>query len=100
MDGISYAGALDKHSFPILMLTARDASSDKVIGLEVGADDYVTKPYEPQEILARVRAHLRRRQEYDTSDTKENKIKIGALTIDLDLHDAIVNGKPVHLTST
>jgi DNA-binding response OmpR family regulator len=100
MDGISVCRrARTRHRLPILMLTARDASADKIIGLEVGADDYITKPYEPHEILARVRAHLRRSREYDAAAPADNKITIGDLVLDLDLHDAVANGAPVHLTS-
>lgn len=100
MDGVSVCRrARVKHTLPIIMLTARDASSDKIIGLEVGADDYVTKPYEPHEILARVRAHMRRNQEYNAPSTAENRISVGKLIIDLDIHDALVDGKPVHLTA-
>ena len=100
MDGLSVCRrARAKHSMPILMLTARDSSSDKIIGLEIGADDYITKPFEPDEILARVRAHLRRCQEYNAVPNAENKIKIGALIVDLDAHDAVVDGKPAGLTT-
>jgi DNA-binding response OmpR family regulator len=100
MDGISVCRrARVKHKMPILMLTARDASADKIIGLEVGADDYITKPYEPHEILARVRAHLRRSREYDAGGAADNKIRIGELIIDVDLHDAVINGAPVQLTA-
>ena len=100
IDGLSVCRrARARHNMPIMMLTARDASSDKIIGLEVGADDYITKPFEPDEILARVRAHLRRSREYDSAPANQNLIKIGALTVDLDIHDAIVNGKPAGLTA-
>ncbi|HLK56530.1 MAG TPA: response regulator transcription factor [Chthonomonadaceae bacterium] len=100
MDGISVCRRVRaKYNLPIMMLTARDTSSDKIIGLEVGADDYITKPYEPHEILARVRAHLRRTHEYDAAPRAENKIKLGRVVVDLDLHDAVVEGKPVHLTA-
>src|SRR5579871_1326982 len=100
MDGISVCRRVRaKYNLPIMMLTARDTSSDKIIGLEVGADDYITKPYEPHEILARVRAHLRRSREYDADSTVNNKIKIGSLVLDLDLHDAVIDGQPAHLTT-
>jgi two-component system, OmpR family, response regulator VicR len=102
MDGLSVCRRTRlKHNLPILLLTARDAASDKVIGLEVGADDYVTKPFEPGEILARVRAHIRRTQEYDAAerDRTANRITIGPLVVDLDLHDAIVDGCPASLTA-
>ncbi len=90
-----------KHHLPIVLLTARDASSDKVIGLEVGADDYITKPFEPGEILARVRAHLRRTREYGILERERaaSKITVGNLVVDLDLHDAVTYGNPVGLTS-
>ncbi len=102
MDGISVCRrARSRHNLPILLLTARDALADKMIGLEVGADDYITKPFEPQEILARVRAHLRRTREYDSfhREIGSSKITVGALQIDLDLHDAVISGKPAGLTS-
>ena len=100
MDGLTVCRRVRaKYHLPIVMLTARDASSDKIIGLEVGADDYITKPFEPHEILARIRAHLRRSQEYSTPALTDNRIQIGALVIDPDLHDAVVDGKPVHLTA-
>jgi len=102
MDGLSVCRrARAKHNLPIVLLTARDASSDKIIGLEVGADDYITKPFEPGEILARVRAHLRRTREYDTAGRVRgtNKITVGDLVIDLDLHDAVIGGRAAGLTS-
>jgi DNA-binding response OmpR family regulator len=100
IDGVTLCRRIrSTHALPIIMLTARDASSDKIIGLEVGADDYVTKPFDPQEILARVRAHLRRTNEYAGGPAAEKKIVLGDIVIDLDLHDAIVNGAPAHLTT-
>ncbi|MDX1932888.1 MAG: response regulator transcription factor [Capsulimonadales bacterium] len=100
MDGLSVCRrARMKHTLPILMLTARDASSDKIIGLEVGADDYISKPFEPQEIVARIRAHLRRSREYATAPPIDPSITLGGLTIDVSLHDAVVNGRPVGLTA-
>lgn len=100
IDGLSVCRrARAKHTMPIMMLTARDSSSDKIIGLEVGADDYITKPFEPDEILARVRAHLRRTQEYHAPVAEQKQIRVGELIVDLDLHDAIVRGKPVGLTA-
>lgn len=100
MDGVTVCRRVRaRHKLPIMMLTARDSSADKIIGLEVGADDYVTKPFEPHEILARVRAHLRRSREYDAAAVEDNKIAFGDLVVDIDLHDALVNGSPAHLTS-
>lgn len=99
MDGMTLCRRVrSRHRLPIIMLTARDASSDKVIGLEVGADDYVTKPFEPQEIVARVRAHMRRHQEYSGERSEDGRIAIGNLVVDPGAHDAFRNGKAVKLT--
>src|SRR5438552_13608215 len=99
VDGISLCRRVRaRHRLPIIMLTARESSSDKVIGLEVGADDYITKPFEPQEVLARVRAHLRRTQEYNTERREADRIPIGKLVVDNDARDAYLNGRQAHLT--
>jgi two-component system, OmpR family, response regulator RegX3 len=83
---------------PIILLTAKDAEVDKVVGLEVGADDYVTKPFSVRELLGRVRAQLRRR-ELDRSDGGEGTaIESGPVTIDLARHLVTVRGEPVSLT--
>jgi two-component system response regulator RegX3 len=82
---------------PILMLTARDAESDRVLGLELGADDYVTKPFSSAELLSRVRAILRRR-ELDRAQTPSTLRKLGGLQIDLGRHEVLVDGDRVHLT--
>lgn len=100
IDGVSLCRRIrTKHNLPIIMLTARDTSSDKIIGLEVGADDYITKPFEPQEIVARVRSHLRRINEYCRPVQASEKIDLGDLVIDVGAHDAYLNGKPVGLTA-
>jgi two-component system phosphate regulon response regulator PhoB len=82
---------------PILLLTARAAEIDRVLGLELGADDYVTKPFSPRELVLRVKGLLRRR-EPDAPGVE--RIKIGPLVIDLAAHAVTVNGKPVELTAT
>jgi two-component system, OmpR family, response regulator RegX3 len=82
---------------PILMLTARDAESDRVLGLELGADDYVTKPFSSAELLSRVRAILRRR-ELDRAQGASTLRKLGGLQIDLGRHEVLVDGDRVHLT--
>jgi two-component system, OmpR family, response regulator RegX3 len=83
---------------PIILLTAKDAEVDKVVGLEVGADDYVTKPFSVRELLGRVRAQLRRR-ELDRSDGGEGSgIESGPVSIDLARHLVTVRGEPVNLT--
>jgi two-component system, OmpR family, response regulator RegX3 len=86
---------------PIILLTAKDAEVDKVVGLEVGADDYVTKPFSVRELLGRVRAQLRRR-ELDRAtgpgDDNGKGIDAGEVTIDLARHLVTVRGEPVNLT--
>ncbi|HET8975253.1 MAG TPA: response regulator transcription factor [Solirubrobacterales bacterium] len=83
---------------PIILLTAKDAEVDKVVGLEVGADDYVTKPFSVRELLGRVRAQLRRR-ELDRSVGGEGaSIEAGPVSIDLARHLVSVRGEPVNLT--
>jgi two-component system phosphate regulon response regulator PhoB/two-component system alkaline phosphatase synthesis response regulator PhoP len=88
----------DEYSnIPIIMLTARADEMDKVLGLELGADDYVTKPFSPRELIARVKAILRR----DTKIEKNDYIKIGDfLKIDLQKYEVLVNETKVELTST
>lgn len=101
IDGITTCRRLRaKWHMPVLMLTARTDALDKVIGLEVGADDYLTKPFEPSELLARVRAQLRRLREY-ASDSKDgdDSIRLGPLTIDFKLRDVLVDGAPAGLTN-
>src|SRR5438067_1827962 len=83
---------------PIIMLTGRDAVADKVVGLEVGADDYVTKPFDPPELLARVRAQLRRAGEYSQPSPEPGAISVGDLRIDTDQRLAFIGSRPVRLT--
>jgi len=82
---------------PIVMLTARDAELDRVLGLELGADDYVTKPFSSAELLSRVRAILRRR-ELDRANGVPAVRRVGGLHIDLSRHVVLVDGQRVHLT--
>ena len=83
---------------PIVMLTARDAERDRVLGLELGADDYVTKPFSSAELLSRVRAILRRRELDRVNGTGVTQRKLGGLHIDLGRHEVLVDGERVHLT--
>ena len=86
----------DLKSIPIIMLTARASETDKVLGLELGADDYVTKPFSPRELVARVKAVLRRK----TQDSSK-KVKIGdILLIDLNKFEVFVENKKIDLTPT
>ena len=80
---------------PIIMLTARDEETDKLLGLELGADDYITKPFSPREVVARVRAVLRR----GSRETIE-MVRVGDLTIDLRAHEVNLQGRRVNLTPT
>ena len=84
-------------SIPILMLTAKAEEMDRVIGFELGADDYVTKPFSPKELVLRIKAILRRRE---VSQENEESMEIGDLKIDLDRHQVFVKKAPVQLTST
>jgi two-component system alkaline phosphatase synthesis response regulator PhoP len=84
-------------AMPIIMLTARVEDHDKIVGLELGADDYVSKPFNPGEVVARVRAVLRRAQ---GESAPPRLIRTGEVTIDLDAHQVQVGERPVHLTRT
>jgi DNA-binding response OmpR family regulator len=88
------------HTFPIIMLTARSDAIDKVIGLEVGADDYLTKPFEPSELIARVRAHLRRTKEYVREREQASEgITVGEVRVDLERREVTLAGRPVVMTA-
>ncbi|MEY4741765.1 MAG: hypothetical protein RL672_515 [Actinomycetota bacterium] len=78
---------------PIIMLTAKDSEIDKVVGLEIGADDYVTKPYSSRELLARMKAVLRRNVEPAVTPT--NVLEAGPVRVDLERHEVLVHGKKV-----
>jgi two-component system phosphate regulon response regulator PhoB len=82
---------------PILMLTAKAAEMDRVLGLELGADDYVTKPYSPRELVLRIRKLLKRIQ---AADEAGEHFRIGPVEIDVPRHVALIDGKPVALTAT
>jgi DNA-binding response OmpR family regulator len=97
LDGLDVTRTLRKTSdVPIIMLTARDDETDKLIGLELGADDYVTKPFSPRELVARVRAVLRRREGAGQSDV----INVGDLTLDIPRMRATRDGHVIDLTAT
>ena len=87
-----------RSAVPIIVLTAKDAEVDKVVGLEVGADDYVTKPFSVRELLGRVRAQLRRRELDRSPLAQAVKIQSGPVSIDLVRHVATVRDRPVNLT--
>jgi two-component system response regulator RegX3 len=85
-----------KSSVPIIMLTAKDSEIDKVVGLEIGADDYVTKPYSSRELIARIRAVLRRGEIGDAT-VVEGVLSVGPIRLDSDRHVISVNGEQVAL---
>lgn len=92
----------EKHNFPIIMLTAKDEEIDKITGLTLGADDYITKPFRPLEMVARVKAQLRRYTRYNPSEPadEENVIASAGLVIDKDAHECTLNERPLSLTPT
>ena len=98
MSGLEVCRKLRPESkIPIVMLTAKDAELDRVLGLEIGADDYVTKPFSVPELVSRVRAILRRR-DLDREDAEGVVREVGGLRIDLGRHQVVVDGEPVQLT--
>ena len=101
MDGKDVCRALkadpNTQSIPILMLTAKAEEVDRVIGFELGADDYVTKPFSPRELVLRVKAIQRRKE---TPDERDKTILVGDLLIDIDRHQVFVKKKPISLTTT
>ena len=98
LSGIDVCRTLRNESdVPILMLTARDAEVDRVLGLELGADDYVTKPFSTAELVSRVRAILRRR-ELDREPTSGSELHVGGIVIDLARHTVTVDGRELELT--
>ena len=98
MDGLDVCRAVRRQSnIPILMLTARVEEADKLIGLELGADDYVVKPFSPREVVARVRTIFRRAQGEPAQD---EIIRVGDLQIDLEQHTVLVADRQVELTPT
>lgn len=98
MDGLEVCNQLRQDSkvrdIPVIMLTAKVEEIDKVLGLELGADDYLTKPFSPRELLARIRARLRRIK----PQTQENELIRGDLKIDLNRYQVLVRGEEVELT--
>jgi DNA-binding response OmpR family regulator len=100
IDGVTTCRRLRaRWNMPVLMLTARTDAMDKVVGLEVGADDYLTKPFEPSEFVARVRAQLRRHKEYQQSKPDKQALKLGRIEVDFERRHVRVDGEVADLTN-
>ncbi len=99
MDGLSATARIrETYNVPIILLTAKGEDADKVLGLNVGADDYITKPFSPVEVLARVRSQLRRYTTLGGMERKPNKLIIGNIALDDETKTVTVDGEPVALT--
>lgn len=111
LDGLSVCQKIKNiYNVPILMVTAKDEELDKIVGLELGADDYITKPFSVREVVARVKANLRkvegnieaeeiaRKNEEKKAEKKNSTIKIGQLVLDLDKYEVHIDGKVINLT--
>lgn len=109
LDGISVCKkiryALNISNLPILMISARDTESDKIVGLEMGADDYITKPFQIREVMARIKANLRKVEAnisnesvQNNNEDKDNIIKVGDLTLDLKRVEVKVKNEVINLT--
>lgn len=90
----------EKHNIPIIILSAKSEDADKILGLNIGADDYITKPFNPLELVARVKSHLRRYMQLGSTAIKESEAiyTVGGLAINDDLKEVTVDGEPVKLT--
>ena len=101
MDGIRATLKIrEKHNIPIIILSAKSEDVDKILGLNIGADDYVTKPFNPLELVARVKSQLRRYTKLGNlpADDGENVYQVGGLLVNDDLKEVSVEGEPVKLT--
>ncbi len=93
----------EKYNYPIIMLTAKDEETDKIMGLTFGADDYVTKPFRPLELVARVKSQLRRYKKYNPAHTENDESTVIVhrdLLMNVKTHECMLNNKPVVLTPT
>ena len=91
----------EKYKFPVIMLTAKTEYMDKITGLTLGADDYIVKPFQPLELVARVKAQLRRYKRYNTGAEKEDDVMIhSGLVMNIKTHECTLNEKPLSLTPT
>jgi len=105
MDGIRMTMKLrEKYDFPVIFLSAKSEETDKILGLNIGADDYITKPFTPMELLARVNSQLRRYRHFmeklNQNEKKENIHVIGGLELNEDTKEVSVDGEVIKITST
>ena len=101
MDGVTATAKIREFSnAPIILLTAKSETEDKVLGLNVGADDYITKPFVPVEVLARIRSQLRRYSRMDNRTEDKEVLTIGGISLDDRTKSVTVEGEPVNLTPT
>ena len=101
IDGLSICKSIrKKYYYPIIMITAKNADQDKILGLSYGADDYITKPFNPLEVVARVKAQLRRYKKYTESITDTEMIYHKGLTLNPKSKQVSINGKEIKLTPT
>lgn len=99
MDGMKATRKIrEENNIPVIMLSAKSEDTDKIIGLNLGADDYITKPFNPLELIARVKASLRRYTSLGSLEKKSNVYQTGGLEIDDETKSIIADGKAVHLT--
>lgn len=99
MDGFDVCRRLRAHhQIPVIMISGRSGEMDRLVGLEVGADDYLSKPFGPNELVARVQAHLRRATEYSRHEVGLGYKDLGDLRLDRDAHQVLLCGQVLHLT--
>ena len=91
----------EKYTYPVIMLTAKEEETDKITGLTLGADDYISKPFRPLEMVARVKAQLRRYKKYNSVPMQEETVFThSGLVLDVNTHECLLNEKPLSLTPT
>ena len=102
MDGMEICRKIrEKHNYPVIMLTAKGEETDKITGLTLGADDYMTKPFLPLEMVARVKAQLRRYKRYNTAEEREEDVvSVSGLTLNSKTHECFLNEHLLNLTPT
>ena len=101
LDGLNATLQLREfHNVPIILLSAKSEDTDKITGLSFGADDYVTKPFNPLELMARVKSQIRRYATLGSMETRENVLTTGGLSLDLEAKEVMLDGEAVHLTAT